>query len=123
MSRTSTCPLIPWLLSALGVLVGCDASDPADNVFVPKPREVTYTQDIQPLLADACSDCHGPQSTLPLDTYEAAAQWSDAIADVVLGQQPHLYMGLSPDEDEMLLAWDEAGAPVGVASIPAGGAE
>lgn len=113
------CPLMPWLLAGLGALAtGCDSSVD-DNVFVSQPRQVTYHDDVAPLLDDICSDCHDDGSEVRFDDYDAAAAWSDAMVDVVLGASFHPPLMLDDDEVETILAWHEGGRARGTPTIPA----
>lgn len=93
----------------------------------------TYHQDIAPIISQRCSGCHTPGGAAPLvfSSYEATAPLAPLIASQLqLGAMPPWPPGgdtpplehdrsLTDDEYELLLAWNDAGAPEGDASDPA----
>jgi hypothetical protein len=110
---------MPWIIALVGAAAGCDAAVD-DNTFVPMPRQVTWHEDVQPLLEDACIDCHTAGDEIRLDTYESASAWSEGIVDVALGVTPHVPTELSDDEVDTLVAWHEGGTPLGPVPVPSG---
>lgn len=110
--------LAPWIVCLLSVASGCDATA-EDNVFVPLSRDATWTQDVEGIIQDACSDCHAPTDAVPLNSYASASRWSEGMLDVALGVAPHVPTGLTDAEVEALASWHESGAPRGPEPIPA----
>lgn len=91
------------------------------------PESVTYNQDIAPLLAANCTECHrnGSIAPFPLDTYVDAKRRARMLAFVTREQiMPpwRAVEGFGSFRDErhlsdrqvaLLAAWAEAGAPLG----------
>ena len=116
MHRRTTIPLMLAVAAA-----GCDASPP------------TYAGEVAGILNANCASCHrvdGP-APMPLLTYDDAAAVAPLIAEAVRsGRMPPWLpaegdvdfvgeRGLSEDEVETLVAWAEAGAPIGdSAAVP-----
>ncbi len=99
--------------------------------------DVTYHQDVAPILAESCVGCHGPggmRADRPFDSYETTGPVSGLLASVVAGEltgvvMPPFYAGetdtctpeqpwlhdprLSSSAIATLQAWDDAGAPEG----------
>src|SRR5262245_27151148 len=70
-------------------------------------RTVDFNRDIQPILADNCYSCHGPdekqrKAGLRLDTKEGAFRIKDDRAVIIPGQSAHseLYRRISTSDEE-----------------------
>lgn len=121
-------PPILWLLPFC--LVARSSAAPAGRI--------DYSRDIQPILADKCYACHGPdakarQAKLRLDTREGAFRSHDGVAVIVPGRSdaselirritadvdermppPTSNRRLSAAQVELLKRWVDQGAPWGV---------
>ncbi|MEB3323238.1 MAG: hypothetical protein VKI81_10495, partial [Synechococcaceae cyanobacterium] len=96
-------------------------------------QAVTYAADVAPILNAKCAECHRPNSIAPMSllTYEQARRFSSRIGRVVedrvmppWGLSPSIGIqhykndrALTADEIETLLAWVDAGAPLGDAAL------
>ncbi len=92
-----------------------------------KQRAPTWTEDIGPLMAVKCMNCHRPGEVAPLSllTYEEARPWADSIRLMVeLGIMPPWHADpryghfgndrrLSDAQRQTILAWVDGGAPRG----------
>ena len=120
MHRT-TSRLIGILVVA--TLVGCGAKkDPiqcGENALA-EMTDVTYTRDIEPILADHCLGCHdatragvdrnSAPAGVDFDTYTAANVWSDRIvARASAGTMPPGGGPMALDDRCRLVAWQEGG--------------
>lgn len=83
------------------VLAGCDAAakksaDPAPEVAIILPEQVSFNEHIRPILAENCYDCHGPDSKtrrpkdapLRLDRAEDAFGLRDDGRPVIIKGKP-----------------------------------
>jgi len=125
-------PLHTWLEDALtAVLEGEDIavgwSEPKGCLihFQRTPEEVSYANDIAPILAEKCVTCHSPGNIGPfsLDSHRRVRGWASMIKEVTLTHRmppwyadPHIgtfsnEMRLTKDEMRKLVAWIDAGAP------------
>jgi hypothetical protein len=107
------------LMGSALLLVGCQ-------------RIPTYHQDIQPILAGRCVQCHQDGEVAPysFETYDDVLQTSGLIADAVsLERMPPWFAvgdhqayrndpSLHPDEMAMVVDWANNGAPEGDANKP-----
>lgn len=107
------------------------ASTAVDGCVVPAPAARAATAptwaDVAPVLARRCAGCHstGGDAPFALGSYEEAWVSADTIGEVVRrGTMPPWFADpavgvfendrrLSPEERALLLAWCEAGAPLG----------
>jgi hypothetical protein len=92
-----------------------------------RTTQVTYTRDIEPLLAQRCVGCHRADGYAPLDlsTYQRARQWAPQIRDEVLGRRMPPWpasegvgdyansRSLSPIEMDLIAAWTAGAMPKG----------
>lgn len=106
--------MLPSLLAAL--LAACQTSE-----------EATYYADAKPIIDARCAGCHqdGDIAPFPLTTYDEVIAFSDSVqASIESGTMPpwqpaddcNSYLGntdLTADEEALLLAWLDAGAPQG----------
>ena len=105
-----------------------DALSAADAGTAPKPtRPVTYAGDVAAILQEKCQTCHRPGQVGPfaLLTYDDARRWSTSIAEVVDNRRMPPWhadprfghfsndRSLAPSQRAALLAWVEAGSPLG----------
>ena len=96
----------------------------AANLLAETP---TFTKDVAPILQRNCQACHRPGEAAPFSllTYEQARPWAKAIKAAVLQKKmPPWYAdpqfgkfandpSLSPHDAETIMAWVDAGAPLG----------
>lgn len=104
----------------------------------PAPKQVTWYQDVAPVLAAKCDGCHisGGIAPFALDSYDAAGPMASAISAAVSnGTMPPWSavetaecappkpwkndVRLSDEEKQLIADWAEAGAPEGDASAAA----
>jgi peroxiredoxin/mono/diheme cytochrome c family protein len=95
-----------------------------------KQGEITYADHVAPILQKNCVDCHHPGTAAPFSLLTAAdaANWSEMIREVVVQRRMPPWHAdprfghfvnerrLSQDEIDTLVAWVDAGAPVGNAA-------
>src|SRR5258706_8960615 len=107
----------------LVLVIGLSAtiSLPAQN------SKLTFTKDVAPILQQNCQTCHRPGEAAPFSllTYEQARPWSKAIKDAVLQKKMPPWFAdpqfgrfandasLSQSDINTLVAWVDAGAPLG----------
>jgi len=107
---------------ALGVGIFAAASTAAHD---PIATKVTWTREIQPLLARKCTSCHSQGGfSFPLTSYDEARPWAVAIKEETLaGEMPpwgaapgigHFVNDrrLTRHEVELIAAWVDGGAPL-----------
>jgi hypothetical protein len=89
--------------------------------------EVTFSQDVAPILYKRCVNCHRPNDIAPMSfvTYQQARPWAKAIREAVLTRRMPPWHAdpahgafvndprLSEAEIEVIRAWVGAGAPEG----------
>ena len=89
--------------------------------------ELTYVENVAPILEQRCVSCHRPDGDAPwaLNEYDDAFGWRAMIREVVLARrmpprQPDTHYlplyrrhGISPDESRTLVRWIDSGAPRG----------
>ncbi len=87
-------------------------------------EEVSYVNDVAPILADNCATCHRERGIAPfsLNDHQSIQGWSAMIKEVVMTRrmppgQPDPYVGkfldapgLSASETRQLISWIDAGA-------------
>src|SRR5204863_3434485 len=87
----------------------------------------TFAKDVAPILQRNCQTCHRPGEAAPFSllTYEQARPWAKAIKDAVLEKKMPPWFAdpqfgkfandasLSQGDIRTLVAWVEAGAPLG----------
>jgi thiol-disulfide isomerase/thioredoxin len=92
-----------------------------------KPKEVTFTEHVAPVLQKHCWECHKPGGSAPfqLTTYKQAAARAEALAEVATDQRMPPWFaghefgpfvnarGLSDDERAVLTDWAQTGAAAG----------
>jgi hypothetical protein len=111
-----TCPRWPLLL--LLPAAAC-----AHDVITTK---VTFDREIVRLFNDHCVSCHQKGgSSFPLTTWEQARPWAKAIGEEVLRRRMPPWgavkgfgefrndQGLTPEQLELIVDWEEGGAPEG----------
>lgn len=107
----------------------CDATETVELEAVP-----TWSDDVAPIVAEHCATCHVPGGIgpMPLDGYEAASPWAEAMAAAVQARRmppfPPRNCGscnlfrearwLEPDEVATIVAWAEGDAPGGDEDAP-----
>ena len=99
-------------------------------------QEVVFSPDIALILQENCQVCHQPGSIGPMSlmTYDEVRPWAPMIKEKVLSQEmpPYHYdvnvgiqelksdARLSPEQIDQIVAWVDAGAPMGdLAAMPA----
>lgn len=97
--------------------------DPVSYPF--RNQTVSYVDEIAPLIADNCAECHRDGGVAPfaMDSYTMIKGWSPMIREVVMTKRmppaqvdPHIgnftnAMNLSDSEVQKLITWIEAGSP------------
>jgi len=110
-----------WLIASLSITDTCLA-------------EVTFTRDVQPILARRCQMCHRPGEAAPMTftTYQETRPWAQAIREAVLtGKMPPWFANPAygtfsndrsmPKEEAAVLAeWATTGAKEGDPKTAAG---
>lgn len=103
-----------------------------EAVTYPAPQEVSYSNDVAPVLAEQCATCHREGGVAPfaLDSYAMVQGWSPMIREVLMTRrmppgQIDGHIGefindrLVDDGDvRNIIAWVEAGAPRGDGDDP-----
>jgi len=126
--------LVTLLLLSAGVALSGERVDdpPAQSA---SDDVITFTRDIAPILQENCQLCHQPGSIGPMSlmTFEEVAPWAPLIKQEVLAQRmpPYHYdvnVGIQELKDDMrltqteirtIVAWVDAGAPMGdLADMP-----
>src|SRR5437667_9577684 len=111
------------ILLALGTVTA------AQNSAGPANPALTFTKDIAPILQRSCEQCHRPGSIAPMSllTYEDARPWARSIkARVSAREMPPWFIdrnigiqhfkndiSLQDNEISTIVAWVDAGAPLG----------
>lgn len=133
MQRTQSSPGTrqwAWMtLSSLALFALLAVAVPAHAAADPDDDEVTFTKDVAVILQENCQICHqsGSIGPMALTTYEEVRPWAPLIREAVLEQRmpPYQYdtdvgiqelksdMRLSQDEIATLVAWVDAGTPMG----------
>src|SRR5881394_4649134 len=96
---------------------------------VDKPRPVTFTKDVAPILQARCQECHrkGSMAPMSLVTYEETRPWAKSIRQrVITRQMPPWHidrtvgvrkfkndMSLSDEQIGAIVRWVDSGAPPG----------
>ncbi|MEL6344014.1 MAG: cytochrome c [Myxococcota bacterium] len=81
-----------------------------------EPEAVSYA-DVAPILSQYCTGCHqtGGPGGFSLESYEDASSRSGRLVaravDGTGGPMPPSGLALTPEEEDILIAWDAAGAP------------
>src|SRR5467141_692725 len=97
------------------------------SAAISMPAQTTFTKDVAPILQQNCQTCHRPGEAAPFSllTYEQARPWAKAIKSEVLHKKmppwfadPHYGKfsndrALSQSDINTLVAWVDAGAPLG----------
>src|ERR687890_1468011 len=116
--------------SAVRVLViGAIATACTSAAHAEPARTPTFTKDVKPIFQAKCESCHRPNSIAPMSlvTYEETRPWARSIRTRVAARQmPPWHIdrtvgiqqfandrSLSDREVETILAWVNAGAPMG----------
>jgi len=98
-----------------------------------KTTQVTWTADVEPIVAARCARCHQPGGfgPMPLTNYADAKTWAAAIrAEVMSGRVPPWPAApgygaftndarLSGVEAELIARWADGGAPLGAQAVKA----
>src|SRR5947207_12101339 len=112
---------IVTLGAALALAASASAADAA--------KQVTFSKDVAPILQAKCQECHQPNSIAPMSliTFEEARPWARSIRErVSTRQMPPWHidqsvgvqkfkndMSLTQDQIDTIVAWVDAGAPLG----------
>ncbi|MEZ4241832.1 MAG: hypothetical protein R3F59_37925 [Myxococcota bacterium] len=129
---------VAWALLALGCNgegpdgKGTDPSTTSEPTTEPTGTTVdapTFADDVLPLVASSCGQCHGPSGLGPLDLldYDVASTWAEVLLDRIdAGEMPpptadpdcHPYQGmdetrLDPALGDTLARWIETGLQPG----------
>ena len=110
------------LVMGIGTAIGSRAQTP------------TFTRDVAPILQLHCQTCHRPGEAAPFSllTYEQARPWAKAIKYAVLEKKMPPWFAdpqfgkfsndatLTQSDVQTLVAWVDAGAPLGAVSGHAG---
>jgi len=102
---------------------GCPITFPKPR----KPREITYSQHVAPILAKQCWECHRDGASAPfgLTSYKAAATRAESIAEVIADQRMPPWFaahdfgpfvnrrGLTDEERAVITDWVRSGTPAG----------
>ncbi|MFT5107968.1 MAG: hypothetical protein ACI9UA_003603, partial [Pseudoalteromonas tetraodonis] len=105
---------------------------PGCKVSMPKPRPLTYTKDIAPILKANCVTCHvkGGLGPFQMSSYKKVEGWADMIAEVILTKQmppwhadPEIGKfandcSLSPDDAHRIVSWVNDDCPRGEGADP-----
>lgn len=94
-------------------------------INIKKPKQISYSADIVPILKNNCLSCHHTKGRGPwsMDSYDKIVSWSKMIREVVLTKRMPLRFinggdyefkdkgihGLSPIEESKLLTWISEG--------------
>src|SRR5207237_1950828 len=92
-----------------------------------KPREVTFTEQVAPILKKHCWECHrsGGSAPFALTSYKQASSRAEALAEVVAQQRMPPWFashefgpfvnrrGLSDEERDIIADWARIGTPQG----------
>jgi hypothetical protein len=94
------------------VVVQCDTVAPRACNF----PELTYTNDIKPIIDDVCLSCHLGEEDGPweLTSYEHVASWHDLLRSVMLSCEmppPEERITMTTEERQLLLEWLRCGYP------------
>ena len=128
----------PELEAALQAVISDEKIDAAevaisgDSVEYPAKHSVSYEQDIAPILAANCAQCHraGGIGPFALDSYTMAQGWSPMIREVLMTRRmppgqidPHVHefsndRNLAIADLQKLLSWIESGSPRDGATDP-----
>src|SRR6202140_1158804 len=114
-----SCPFFVILLASFASSLLADTRSAAPSV--------TFTKDVASILQKNCQGCHRPGEAAPFSllTYEQARPWAKAMKEAVLLKKmppwfadPHFGKfsndrSLSQKEVDTLVAWADAGAPLG----------
>jgi hypothetical protein len=101
----------------------------AGGALLAAEARVTFTNDVQPILAKHCQSCHSPGQVAPMSllTYRATRPWAAKIKDMVSAKKmppvigtPHYTVltrgeGLTQAEINTLVKWVDDGAVEGTA--------
>ncbi len=101
----------------------------AGGVLIAAPAPVTFTKDVQPILAKHCQSCHSPGQVAPISllTYQATRPWAAKIKELVsakkmppvVGTAHYTVLtrgeGLTQGEINTLVKWVDEGAIEGIA--------
>src|SRR6266850_5500847 len=114
------------LVTVLGIsaAIGLPAQTLLSTVHNSKP---TFTKDVAPILQQNCQTCHRPGEAAPFSmlTYEQTRPWAKAIKSTVLQKKMPPWFAdpqfgkfsndraLSQSDVNTLVAWVDAGAPLG----------
>ena len=121
----------PELVAALQAVisgekvVANEVTASGDSVQYPAEHSVSYEQDIAPILAANCAECHraGGIGPFALDSYTMALGWSPMIREVLMTRRmppgqidPHIHKfsndrNLAIADLQKLLSWIDAGSP------------
>ena len=96
-----------------------------ERMAYPARRDISYANDVAPILAENCSRCHRQGGVAPfaMNSHGMVLGWSKMIREVVLTKRmppgqidPHIgdfkeTFALSPAETQTLIHWVNAGAP------------
>ena len=121
--------LVLMTLSASAALVGQSAAPGDPSSRQRAGRQVTFAEDVAPILQSRCQTCHRPGTVAPMSllTYEEARPWAKAIKQkVAMREMPPWFIdknigiqrfkndiSLSDDEIATIVAWADSGAPLG----------
>ncbi len=110
-------------LIAVFLVVGGAEADPGD------PDDVTFAEDVAPILQENCQVCHQPGQIGPMSfmSYEEVRPWAPMIKDLVTRREmpPYHYdtdigiqqlkgdKRLSEEDIQTIVEWVDAGAPLG----------
>ncbi|MGB1746984.1 MAG: redoxin family protein [Pseudohongiellaceae bacterium] len=106
-------------------VVASEVTVSGDSVQYPAEHSVSYEQDIAPILAANCAECHraGGIGPFALDSYTMALGWSPMIREVLMTRRmppgqidPHIHKfsndrNLAIADLQKLLSWIDAGSP------------
>lgn len=96
------------------------------------PEEISFARDVAPIIAEKCMTCHvsGGIGPFRLDSHRRVRGWGEMIRETVLTRRmppwhadPHYEVfsnniGLSPEEERILLTWIARGAELGDEADP-----
>ena len=106
-------------------MVANEVTVSGDSAQYPAEHSVSYEQDIAPILAANCAECHraGGIGPFALDSYTMALGWSPMIREVLMTRRmppgqidPHIHKfsndrNLAIADLQKLLSWIDAGSP------------
>lgn len=93
--------------------IGVDDDDPSEEPFICLPDEVTWSEDIQPLMISSCvkSNCHDGISRNDFSDYDVVKEYSDDIKSQTRNRSmPFDGPALTQLQIDMIACWVDSGS-------------